>query len=57
MIVVIPEHAHLLFLVRIRAKNEKKNTIFGWALDRIRAKIEKKTHPFVALIRIKAKIE
>ena len=42
VIVVFPDHTHLLFLVRVKAKIEK-NTFFGMALARIRAKIEKNT--------------
>ena len=42
MIVVFPDHTHLLFLVRIRAIIEQ-NTLFDSALVRVRAKIEKNT--------------
>ena len=38
-------------------KREKKNTLFGWALVRIRAKIEKNTIFGWALARIRAIIE
>ena len=48
-------------LVRVRAKIEgkihKKNTLFGIALVRVRAKIEKNTLFGTTLVRIKAKIE
>ena len=54
--VVFPDHTHLLFLVRIRAKIEK-NTLCGRALVRIRAKIEKNTLFDRALVRIRTKIE
>ena len=42
VIVVFPDHTHLLFLVRIRVKIVKI-PLFGKALVRIRAKIEKNT--------------
>ena len=41
LIEVFPDHIYLLFLVRIRANI--KNSLFGKALFRIRAKIEKNT--------------
>ena len=41
VIVVFPDHIYLLFLVRIRANI--KNSLFGKALFRIRAKIGKNT--------------
>ena len=40
VIVAFPDHTRLLFLVRVGAKIEK-NTLFGRALVRIRAEIEK----------------
>ena len=39
VIVVFPDHTHLLFLVRIKAKIEE-STLFGRAFVRVRAKIE-----------------
>ena len=54
MIVVFPDHTHLLFLVRIRGKIEKKH-LFGKALVRIRVKIEKDTLCDRALVRIREK--
>ena len=42
VIVVFPDHTHLLFLVRIRLKIERKN-LYGKALVKIRAK-RAKTH-------------
>ena len=46
VIVVLPDHIYLLFLVRKRAKIKIKNSLFGKALFRIRAKKERKT-PFL----------
>ena len=46
VIVVLPDHIYLLFLVRIRVKIKIKNSLFGMALFRIRAKKERKT-PFL----------
>ena len=56
VIVVFPDHTsiYLLFLVRIRANI--KNSLFGKALFRISAKIEKNTFFGRALVRIRAKI-
>ena len=39
VIVVFPDHTHLLFLVRVKAKIEN-NALFGKTFVRIRAKIE-----------------
>ena len=59
VIVVFPDHTHLLFLVRIRAKKKKKMPffVFGSALLRIRAKIGKNTLFGRPLVKIRAKIE
>ena len=56
VIVVLPDHIYLQFLVRIRAKIKIKNSLFGKALFRIRANIEKNTFFGRALVRIRAKI-
>ena len=52
VIVVLPDHIYLQFLVRIRAKIKIKNSLFGKALFRIRAN----TFFGRALVRIRAKI-
>ena len=54
VIVVFPDHTHLLFLVRIRAKIEK-NTLCGRALVRVIAKIERHILFGKASVRIRAK--
>ena len=41
VIVVFPDHTHILFLVRIRAKIEKKTPFLAGLLVRVKAKIEK----------------
>ena len=56
VVVVFPDHTHLLFLVRVKAKIEK-NTFFGMALARIRAKIEKNTLFGRGLVKIRTRME
>ena len=55
VIVVFPDHTHLLFLVRDMAKIEK-NSLLGRALVRVREKIEKNTVFGRDLVKIRAKI-
>ena len=56
VVVVFPDHTHLLFLVRVKAKIEN-NTFFGMALARIRAKIEKNTLFGRGLVKIRTRME